>query len=101
MCQILAAEGIPALQQRLIDNPEFGQAGARSILVKASDVERARDALGLEPAPQSAPARREPSTTAVPKRRIWERLLGRARRGARTDEPGRRDERDEQAAEGH
>jgi hypothetical protein len=50
MCQILAAEGIPALQQRLIDNPEFGQAGARSILVRASDVQRARDALGLEPA---------------------------------------------------
>jgi Putative prokaryotic signal transducing protein len=52
MCELLAAEGIPAMQQRLIDNPEFGQAGPRSILVRASDLERARDALGLEATPQ-------------------------------------------------
>jgi hypothetical protein len=49
MCQILAGEGIPAMQQRSIDNPEFGAGGPRNILVNASDLARARDALGLEP----------------------------------------------------
>ena len=37
------------MQQRLIDNPEFGASGSRSVLVKAADLARAREALGLEP----------------------------------------------------
>ncbi len=49
ICQILAGAGIRAMQQRLIDNPEFGASGSRSVLVKAADLARAREALGLEP----------------------------------------------------
>jgi hypothetical protein len=74
------------MQQRSIDNPEFGAGGPRNVLVKASDFERARDALGLERAqlipPQgidattSAPY--EPHEIPVPKRSTWDRLLRRA-----------------------
>lgn len=51
--QILAGEGIPSLQQRSIDNPEFGAGGPRSILVKESDRERAREVLGREPSKEA------------------------------------------------
>jgi hypothetical protein len=83
MCQILAGEGIPAMQQRSIDNPEFGAGGPRNVLVNASDLERARDVLGLEPAqlthPKGIDAKTstpyEPVGIPVPKRSIWDRLL--------------------------
>jgi len=82
MCQILATEGIPAMQQRSIDNPEFGAGGPRNILVKASDCERARDALGLAPAQLTRPKGRdkdgEPVEIPVPRRSTWDRLLHRA-----------------------
>jgi Putative prokaryotic signal transducing protein len=86
MCQILVSEGIPAMQQRSIDNPEFGAGGPRNVLVKASDLERARDALGLERAqlthPKGVDAKTstsyEPVEIPVPKRSTWDRLLHRA-----------------------
>ena len=85
MCQILASEGIPAMQQRLVDNPEFGAGGPRSVLVKALDLVRAREALGLEPTQQTQPKGRnkdgepyEPVAIPVPKRGVFERLLHRA-----------------------
>jgi hypothetical protein len=91
MCQILASEGIPAMQQRSIDNPEFGAGGPRNVLVNASDFERARDALGREPAQQAHPkgidaktsTPYEPTETAVPKRSTWDRLLHRTAENTR------------------
>jgi len=56
MCQILVAEGIPAMQRRSIDNPEFGAGGPRNILAKTSYLERAREALGLKSTHQMQPA---------------------------------------------
>jgi hypothetical protein len=86
MRQMLAHEGIPAMLQRSIDNPEFGASGPRNILVKASDVGRARDALGLEPTQQTQPKGIDPKTgdpfkpveIPVLKRSTWDRLLHRA-----------------------
>ena len=94
ICQILAAEGIPAMQQRLIDNPEFGQAGPRSVLVKASDLQRARDALAMQATPPVGPPTSERGTIAVQKRSLWEKLPGRAAKF--TD----RDADDQRASEG-
>lgn len=86
VCQVLAVAGIPAMQQRSVDNPEFGPGGPRSILVKAADLERARDALGLEPTQETQPKGidretgepPEPVEIPVPKRSTWDRLLHRA-----------------------
>jgi hypothetical protein len=72
MCQILASEGIPAMQQRSIDNPEFGAGGPRNVLVKASDLERARDALGLEPAQLIQPKGIDPKTSTPYEQRLHE-----------------------------
>ncbi len=84
MCPILGSEGIPAMKQRSIDNPEFGPSGPRNVLVKASDVERARAALGLEPAQQTQAKGRhndgKPNESVeihAQQRSIWERLLHR------------------------
>jgi hypothetical protein len=96
MCQILASEGIPAMQQRSIDNPEFGAGGPRNVLVNASDLERARDALGREPTQLTHPkgidaktsAPYEPVGIPVPKRSTWDRLL---RRAAESTPPPRGD----------
>lgn len=65
----------------------IGAGGPRNVLVKASDVERARDALGLE---RAQPTNRngidaktstsyEAVEIPVPKRSIWDRLLRRGR----------------------
>jgi hypothetical protein len=91
MCQILASEGIPAMQQRSIDNPEFGAGGPRNVLVKASDLERARDALGLEPTQQTHPKGIDAKTSTpyesigipAPKRSTWDRLLHRTAENTR------------------
>jgi hypothetical protein len=86
ICQILAGAGILAMQRRLIDNPEFGPSGPRSVLVKAPDLARAREALGLEPTQQTHPngidpktgESSEPAKIPVPKRGVFHRLLHRA-----------------------
>jgi hypothetical protein len=86
ICQILASAGIRAMQRRLIDNPEFGPSGSRSVLVKAPDLARAREALGLEATPPTPPEGIDPETSKphepvqapVPKRGLFDRLLRRA-----------------------
>jgi hypothetical protein len=86
ICQILASAGIHAMQRRLIDNPEFGPSGSRSVLVKAPDLARAREALGLGPTQPTQPKGVDPKTgepsapvaVPVPKRSTWDRLLKRA-----------------------
>ncbi len=86
ICQILAGAGIRAMQRRLIDNPEFGPSGSRSVLVKAPDLARAREALGLEPTQQTHPKGIDPKTgesyepvkIPAPKRGVFHRLLHRA-----------------------
>jgi hypothetical protein len=83
ICQILAGAGILAMQRRLIDNPEFGPSGSRSVLVKAPDLARAREALGLEPTepngidPETGDPH-EPDEIPGPKRGVLDRLLRRA-----------------------
>lgn len=86
ICQILASAGIHAMQRRLIDNPEFGPSGSRSVLVKAPDLARAREALGLEPTQPTQPKGIDPKTgepfepvqIPVQKRGVFDRLIHRA-----------------------
>jgi hypothetical protein len=44
----LLAEGIHAISQRTIGGPEWGSSGARSVMVDAKDLDRARAVLAAE-----------------------------------------------------
>ena len=46
--QRLAQAGITAVAQRTIGGPEWGASGARYVYVKAADLERAQEILGLD-----------------------------------------------------
>ena len=46
--QRLAQAGISAVAQRAIGGPEWGVSGARYVYVRASDLQQARDVLGLD-----------------------------------------------------
>jgi hypothetical protein len=48
VCDLLLAEGIHAIPQRTIGGPEWGPSGARTVLVDAKDLERARAVLASE-----------------------------------------------------
>ena len=48
VCDRLLAEGIHAISQRTIGGPEWGPSGARTVVVDAKDLERARAVLAAE-----------------------------------------------------
>ena len=47
-CARLLAEGIHAISQRTIGSVEWGTSGARSVMVDARDLERARAVLAVD-----------------------------------------------------
>ena len=48
ICDRLLTEGIHAIYQRTIGGPQWGSSGARSVLVDAKDLDRARAVLASE-----------------------------------------------------
>ncbi|HWX95681.1 MAG TPA: hypothetical protein VNZ01_02430 [Solirubrobacteraceae bacterium] len=51
MCQLLAQAGIASVAQRTIGGPEWGSSGSRYVYVRADELERAREVLGVPDTP--------------------------------------------------
>jgi len=95
ICQRLAEAGIQATSQRSIGGPQWGVSGAQYIYVEAEYVDRARQILAApsgvsddelaemaQDAAPTPPAKGDPVEIPVPKRSVWDKVLGRATRSS-------------------